>query len=87
MQDNFENHAISLVGPAGTAFAITPADAADLSEVTRSLYVGGPGNISVVMLSGAQLTFQGLAAGTILPVRVRRVRATGTTATSIVGLA
>lgn len=87
MQDNFEHHAASIVAPASTAFTITPDDVTDLPEITRSVFVGSAGNVSVVMHSGAQLTFQGLAAGTILPIRIRRLRATGTTATAIVGLA
>lgn len=87
MPDNFENHANSLMAPATTAFAVTPNDSADLAEVTRSLFVGGAGALSVVMQSGQQVVFQGLLAGTVLPVRVSRVRATGTTATAILGLA
>lgn len=87
MQDSFENHATSLVAPAGTGFAITPADGSDLAEVTRSIYVGGAGAVSATMASGATVTFLGLAAGTILPIRARRIRSTGTTATAIIGLA
>lgn len=87
MPDNFENHASSITAPATNAFAITPADATDLAEVTRSIFVGGSGNVSVVMQSGQQVTFQGLVSGAFLPIRARRIRATGTTATAIVGLA
>jgi len=47
------------------------------------LYIGGAGNVSVVTIGGEQIGFTGLAAGTILPVQVRRLRATGTTATNV----
>ncbi len=86
MQDRFEGSSTGFDSPATHAFAVTPGDGSDLPEVTRALYVGAPGNISVVTLSNATVTLNGVGAGTILPLRVRRVRATGTTASAIVGL-
>ena len=50
------------------------------------LYVGGAGNVRVLTSSGADLTFVGIAAGTFMPVQVKRVYATDTTATDIVAL-
>jgi hypothetical protein len=72
--------------PARKAAALTPNDAADLATETRALYVGTGGNLSVI-LSGdtAAVTFTNVAAG-YHPLRVKRLRATGTTATGIVGL-
>jgi hypothetical protein len=52
--------------------------------VTRALYVGGGGDLRVVMADGATVTFAALAPGWH-PVRVRRVLATGTSATLITG--
>jgi hypothetical protein len=86
MQDRFVDHARSLQGPADHGFAIVPHDAADLVEVARALYVGGAGSVRVVTASGAELTLAGVASGSVLPVRVRRVLASGTTATALVGL-
>jgi hypothetical protein len=86
MPDRFESTASGLDSPATHGFAITPQDAADLPEVTRALYVGGPGAISLVLLSGAEILLTGIAAGAILPVRASRIKASGTTATAIVGL-
>ena len=37
MLDRFESLSPSLTAPARTAFAITPADGVDLTEVTRAL--------------------------------------------------
>lgn len=50
------------------------------------LYVGGAGNVRVLTSSGADLTFVGIAAGTFMPVQVKRVFSTDTTATDIVAL-
>ena len=50
------------------------------------LYVGGAGNVRVLTSSGADLTFVGIAAGTFMPVQVKRVFRTDTTATDIVAL-
>tara|TARA_R110000868_G_scaffold306022_1_gene567046 strand:+ start:159 stop:644 length:486 start_codon:yes stop_codon:yes gene_type:complete len=47
------------------------------------LYVGGAGNISVITIGGEQIIFNGVPAGTTIPVQVLRLRSTGTTATLI----
>lgn len=86
MPDRFADHAPGLESPAGHGFAITPSDTIDLPEITRALYVGGAGAISLVLASGASLTLSGAASGSILPLRVRQVRASATTATGLIGL-
>lgn len=86
MPDDFANHATGLSGPSDNADAITPSDGADLANSTRALYVGGSGNISVVMVGGQTVTFSNVQAGSVLPIRVKRVRSTNTTATLILGL-
>lgn len=73
--------------PAEHAETVTPSDSVDLGVVSRSLYVGSAGNVSVVMLSGATVTFANVTSGSMLPIRVSRVRSTNTTASSIVSLA
>ena len=47
------------------------------------LYIGGTGNVTVITKGGERVTFNGVPAGTTLPIEVRRLRATGTTATLI----
>lgn len=66
------------------AFAITPSDVT-IIPACRGLFVGGAGNIAVVMAGGTSVTFTGVVAG-ILPIQVSQVKATGTTATNIVAL-
>lgn len=79
---------IMVTRPADSAAAITPDNSTDLSAVTRGLYVGVSGDVKVDLYDGAvtTVTFVGLASGVIHPIRARRVYATGTSATSIVGI-
>jgi len=67
------------------AFAITPDDAAELIVNAGALYIGITGNVAIVTTSGKQVTFIAVPAG-ILPVKAKKVLATGTTAGNIVGL-
>lgn len=48
-----------------------------------NLYIGGTGNVSVITIGGDQITFNGVPAGTTLPIQVLKLRSTGTTATLI----
>lgn len=86
MADNFDDYQSGLTSPALHAVAVTPHDSTDLTAFARSLYVGAAGNISLVTAGGDTALFTGVLAGSILPVRVQRVNATSTTATSIVSL-
>lgn len=76
------------LSPDGSAFdavAITPADT-DLPFAIRGFYVGVAGHVAVKCLGGATVILKNVSAGCIVPVRCLQVRATGTTATDIVGL-
>jgi len=88
MIDRFASYQDSPSGPAQECFAITPDDNADLPVATKAIYVGGAGDIVLRPLSGSSdVTFANLPDGAILDVRARAIRATGTTATAMVGLA
>lgn len=87
MEDRFENSANSLISPAEDCFAIVPDDVTELPKATKAIFVGAAGDISLVPLRGNDaILFRNLPAGSILDVRVRAVKAAGTTATSLVGL-
>ncbi|MCP8881907.1 hypothetical protein NIM87_00130 [Devosia sp. XJ19-1] len=86
MSDQFDTFQNGLTAPATRATAITPHDANDLAFVTRAIYVGGAGDLSVIMRAGDTVTFSDVPAGTLLPIRVSRVLA-ATSATDVVGLA
>jgi hypothetical protein len=72
--------------PASNGEAVTPHDSNTLTYVSRALYVGGAGDVAVILLGGQTLTFSAVPAGTILPVRAKQVKSTGTTATLILSL-
>jgi hypothetical protein len=78
--------ASSITGPAEHGFTITPDDDADLVQPARALYVGSTGAVAVTLPSGAHIVLHGFVGGTVLPIRVMRLHATGTTAGDIVGL-
>lgn len=75
----------SPLGSAQEFFAITPSDSTDLDQIPRGVWVGGAGNLVVSGISG-DATFVGVPAGTMLPISPTRVKATGTTATALVGV-
>ncbi len=66
-----------------SAEAVTPSDATTFAEASI-IYVGVTGDVTVEPVgSGTNITFTGVPAGSILPVRVSMVYSTGTTATNI----
>ena len=50
------------------------------------LYVGGTGDLRVLTSGNADLTFSGVPTGSFIPVQVKRVFSTSTTATDILAL-
>jgi hypothetical protein len=86
MPDQHSGFVEGLTSPADNAAAVAPSDSTDLAYTSRALYVGGAGNIVATMAGGGDVTFKNLTAGTVLPVRVSRVKSTNTTATDIINL-
>lgn len=86
MADTFANLQKGLTAPADKYFAITPHDSTNFSVSTRGIYVGGAGNLVAVDEDGNAVTFTGLLAGVVYPIRCKRVNSTSTTCTSLVGL-
>lgn len=86
MADPFASHQKGLQAPADSCAAVTPANS-DLANTTRALYIGTAGDVALILANdSAAVTFKGVPAGTILPVRAKQVRSTGTTAADIVAL-
>jgi hypothetical protein len=85
MTDTFKQHGRSLTSPPEDAAEIVPSDAAVLACVTRALYVGGGGDLRVRMLGGAVVTLANVPTGALVPIRVTRLFATGTSASGVVG--
>lgn len=84
--DRFSDFPTNLVAPARDAAAILPNDSVDLGQLPRALFVGTAGNVAAIMAGGQSVLFENCAAGSVLPVRAVRIRATGTTAGAIVAL-
>lgn len=85
MSDPFAEYVSGLTGPASRLFPITPDDTTDLEVFVRSLSVASSGLVRVTTVDNSEATIY-IAAGAPFPVRVRRVWATATDATGIVGL-
>lgn len=88
MRDPFASASDSLIAPAREAFPISPDDGADINRATKAVYVGSSGDIVLRAIgSDADVTFRNVVAGSVLAIRLRAVRATGTTASDLIGLA
>lgn len=74
--------------PGAKLVSITPSDSTDLSSLgIRGLWVGGAGNIAVVAGNdAAAVTLVGVPAGTLIPIKPKKIMSTNTTATDIVGI-
>lgn len=78
--------------PAVGGFVITPSNVTVFDNVganpppARSIYVGGAGNLTCIMSDDSSVLFSAVPAGTILPITVKQVLSTGTTATLLIGL-
>lgn len=67
------------------AAVVTPSDTVNIpGGPALGLYVGGTGNVVVVNNDDTTALFTAVPAGTILPLVVKRVNTTSTTATLIV---
>lgn len=86
MLDQFAEHAIGLTAPAVRADVVTPDDITDLSVASRAVYVGDTGDLTVETVNGDVVTFVNIQGGGIYPLRVRRILATGTTASNLLAL-
>lgn len=63
---------------------VTPDDSSDLAIIGAIIFVGGGGNLEVTTVSGDTVIYYNLPDAYTLPVQVRRVLNTNTTATFII---
>lgn len=88
MPDAFASLADSPTAPARQAAAIVPHNTNALPLLPKAIYVGAAGDITLRAVDdAADVVFKSVPVGTILAVRASHVRASGTTAGSLVGLA
>jgi hypothetical protein len=78
----FKNRTPALSGPATDALPVVPADTTDLPQVAVGLYVETGGALSIVTVAGQTRNIS-VVDFSIVPIGVRRVHASGTTASGI----
>lgn len=77
MTDLCQGQQAGLDSPATGIEAVTYDQ--DLSYLSRGLWVGADGNVSVITSRGETVTIVGVKQGTLLPIRIKRVASSGTT--------
>lgn len=85
INDKYRSHSNTLSSPSTDVAPITPDDANDLPHVTKALNAATSGTVRVTTESGTEADIF-IAAGVVFPLRVRRVWASGTSATGLRGL-
>jgi hypothetical protein len=87
-KDNYANFGASLNTFGNNASVVTPSDTADFVAYPKVVAVAAAGNLVVLPLKAADdgahlVTFTAAPVGFVVPFRVRRVMAAGTTATIV----
>lgn len=73
-------------GPYVGVAAVSPNNSAELPDgVTRGIYVDAAGNVNCVFMDGTEAVIY-IPARTIVPFRLRQIKATSTAATGILAL-
>lgn len=90
ISDTYAARSTEVSSPARGAFAVTPSDIVDLpAPYAKALYIGSAGSIVILPLNATDdtqtLTFANHPVG-YMPVQVRRVLNTGTSASGIIAL-
>lgn len=66
---------------------ITPSDTVELENYTRGVWIGVGGDVVMILAaSGTAVTFKNIPSGTMIPMVIRQIKLTGTTAQNIVGM-
>lgn len=87
--DKFAQTERGILAPYTRAVTITPSDSTDLVETPRALQIHASAAstpVKVTMAGDSAAVTMNLQTGFIYPLRVSRVWATGTSATSVVAL-
>lgn len=82
MPNPFKSRVLQLSGPAYDIVPVVPNDSTDLAIMAVGLYCETAGTVAFISAKGTTRTVA-VPALSILPVGVRRVLATGTTATGL----
>ncbi len=85
MPDIFEGLSSGLESPGLHAAEVIPSDSSDLAVFSRALFVGNGGDLRITTSGGDTVTLRNVPSG-VVPLRIARVHATGTTAANIVAV-
>ena len=86
MADNFDTMGDSPELPSRVPFALVPSDSAPLTQVVKGIYVGTGGDVTLRGVGAASdVTYRNLPNASYIGVRASFVRATGTTASDLIG--
>ena len=69
----------------GVAVDVSAADQV-LPKTSRAFWIGGTGDLALVMDDGSEITLVGIPAGALLALQAGTVKNTGTSATNVVAL-
>ncbi|RDE05435.1 spike base protein, RCAP_Rcc01079 family [Sphingomonas aracearum] len=90
MADKFGPYVDTPTAPSRHVTTLVPSDSTDLTDTPKGIYVGTGGDVKLIAVdapaSAPGVTFKNVPAGSLLPVRARRVLATGTTAADMLVL-
>lgn len=87
MGSDLANYRSDIDSPASDGAGVTPHDTNELEVYSRAIFVGTGGNLAVVFVDGSSaVTLPNVQDGSVLPIRVKKVMSTNTTASNIVAL-
>lgn len=86
MSNTFQALNAAVITPSNTTDLTLSGSTIDAGDTGACIYVGVGGNLVVTMIGGQTVTFLNVASGNFLPIQVKRVWATGTTATNLLSL-
>lgn len=73
------------IDPYNVWVSATPSDTVDLPKIADALYAGSNGVIQAVSQDGTAVAFH-CVTGVVIPIKVKRVNSTSTTANNLVAL-
>jgi hypothetical protein len=86
--DVFDDLTDTVAAPARAPFPIVPSDTVAIAVLPKAIYVGTGGTVVLRGIdAAADVSFVNVASGQTIDVRASHVRATGTTAANLIGLA
>ena len=85
--DKFKNYPTNIDSVCDNAYPIVPNDNDDLTSATRAIFIGETGDLKIELVNSTEpVVLKNVAAGSVLPMRIKKVFGTETTATNLIAL-